>query len=446
MKIALLADLHLGFGYRRHSKDPRREDSFRNAAEAIRIASERADAILIAGDIFDRPDVSTDIFLRALEIFDLARKRNSGVLVDGEHWNGVPIIAIRGNHDVRSDLHRHPVLLLDRAHRLKYINAETVTLEKDGERVAVTGAGWVPDKNPELVRRYFSERIPRPVPGAYNILMLHQPLEGIGRYPGETPLPVSLLPPGFDLYNSGHLHWHVRKRVSDRWIVIPGSTVRTQLSDREVEDDRAFWIIDTATGDLEEVSLPSARRGFLRTIKVDGLGRDKVSSNVISAIEDALSKNDRPVPPIIKIVLEGSTYDVFDLSPIVSRYEDRAIVKIFDRTTSAVAERLAEVASSSVKDDEVFSSHFARTVLEEALSAAGLSVGSEFDRFYAVLTSAGRLSRPEDRDVLLENVESILFSAVDVASPNADSRELPSAPERQASKRAAGTILDWAEN
>jgi len=445
VKIALLADLHIGHGYRKHSKDPRKEDSFKNAAEAMRLAAEKADAILIAGDIFDRPDVSTEVFLRALEIFDIARGRNSGVLVDGVPWKGVPVLAIRGNHDVRSDLHRHPVLLLDRAHRLKYINAETVVLEKGGERVAITGAGWVPDKNPELVRRYFAEKVPRPVPGVYNILMLHQPLEGIGRYPGENPLPVSHLPPGFDLYHSGHLHWHVEKRVSDRWIVVPGSTVRTQLSDREVEDDRAFWIVDTDTGKLEEVVLPSARRGFLRTVNVDGLGRDEVVSRVISAVEDALSRNDRDAPPIVKVVLEGSTYDVFDLSSVVSRYEGRAIVKVFDRTTSAVAERLAEVASSNVKSDEVFSPRFARAVLEEALSAVGLSAGAEFDRLYSLLASAGRLSRPEERDALLEKIESVIFSALNVASvPN---KSEPSTAGKLARPRGStGTILDWAEN
>jgi len=442
VRLALLADLHIGFGYRRNSRDPRREDSFRNAEEAIRLAAQRADAILIAGDIFHRPDISTDVFLRALDVFDTAKEHESKVLVNGEAWRGTPIIAIRGNHDVRSDLHRHPVLLLHRAHRLIYVNAQQVTLEKDGERVVVTGAGWVPDKNVDLVRRYFTERVPKPKPGAYNVLMLHQPLEGIGRYPGENPLPISLLPPGFDVYHSGHLHWHLQRRVSDKWIVIPGSTVRTQLSDREVEDDRAFWILDTKHSTLEEVILPSARKGYVFRINVQGLSASEVVRRVAAAVEEAIARNDRPLPPIVKIVLEGSTYDVFDFSSIYAKYEDKAIVKIFDRTTSAAVEKLAEIASADIQDDETFSPAFARQMLVTAMLAVGLRPGKDFDRFYALLSGIPRLSRVEERDVILDRLEKLLFSAVELLRDE----ETPASPSSPAPpRRNGGSILDWAE-
>lgn len=441
MKIALLADLHLGFGYRRHSRDPRRLDSFENAAEALRIATERADVILIAGDIFDRPTADLEVFLRALDIFEIPRSRDSGVLVDGKQWKGVPVIAIRGNHDVSADLHRHPVLLLDRAHRLKYINAEQVTLEKDGEKVVVTGAGWVPDKDVSLVRRFFAEKVPKPVDGAYNILMLHQPLEGIGRYPGETPLPISDLPAGFDLYHSGHLHWHYQARVSDRWIVIPGSTVRTQLTDREVEDDRAFWILDTETNRLEEVFLPNARKGFLRVVNVDGKGRDEVVSAVVSVVESAIEKNTGKRPPIVKVVLQGSTYDVFDLSEVVNRYADRAVVRVFDQTTSAVAEKLAEVASEGIGGGEVFSPAFALEVLKRVMREHKLEIGEGFDQLYRRLADVGRLDR-DKKEALIEEIGDTILNAVRPLDREAD----VSVPvqEKPANKPRTGSILDWA--
>ncbi len=442
MKLALLADLHLGHGFRRSQSNPLAEDSFRNAAEAIRIAAERADAILVAGDIFDRPDVGVHVFLRALEIFDLARTRDSGVTVDGSPWHGVPVVAIRGNHDVRADLNRHAVLMLDRAHRLKYINAERVVLEKNGEKVAVTGAGWVPDKNPDLVREFFARRVPSPVPDVFNVLMLHQPLEGIGRYPGETPLPVSNLPSGYDVYHSGHLHWHVEKRVSDRWIVIPGSTVRTQLSDREVEDDRAFWILDTETGELEEVQIPVARRGFIVRVNVSDRERSEVLSEVRQGIERALSENDRELPPIIKIVLEGSSYDVYDLSRIVSDYEGRAVVRVFDRTTSAVAEALAKISASSPDKsrDEVFSKSFALSVLEESLRAAGVDLGSAFRDLYERLVEFGKPSDRDAKERLLQKVEDLLSGA----ELRVRSEDGAITPETAEGGKRSGTILDWA--
>jgi|GEM_PF-4176516 len=74
VKVALLADLHLGFGYSQHSADPCREDSFRNAEAAMKLAADQADIILVAGDIFDRPRFGTELFMRALDIFDVPRR------------------------------------------------------------------------------------------------------------------------------------------------------------------------------------------------------------------------------------------------------------------------------------------------------------------------------------------------------------------------------------
>ncbi len=393
MRIALLADFHLGFKGSNPS-DPRFEDAFLLADEAMRLAAERADVILVAGDIFDRPRFSTDIFNRALDIFAPRGRSNVTVeLSDGTEpsFLGVPVIAVHGNHDVPADIHRNPVLLLEKAYRLAYLGKHhrVAVLRKGEECVRVVGAGWVPDADPRVPQRFFSERIPPPEGDCYNILLFHQPLRGIGSYVGGNPLDVSYLPPGFDAYVTGHLHWHVERRVSDRWIIIPGSTIRTQLTDREVVSPRAFWILDTEAGTVEEVVLPSARAGYL--VRVDVSAPDFIQRVDQELSRVAAAPHDKK--PIVKLVLEGKVATLPDLTRIVARYSDRLLIYVFDRTTTSVSEAV-ERTLSQMRSSSVFSDEFVWKTLSDLLSAAGFRTTSEFSEVLRILSS----SEPEDVD------------------------------------------------
>jgi len=86
MKIYHAADIHLG----RRRLDGRLPDA--DLAEAfefiVRAAiSDRADVFLIAGDLFDRPQVEPPNLRQAQRILTLLRNAR------------IPVVAIEGNHD-----------------------------------------------------------------------------------------------------------------------------------------------------------------------------------------------------------------------------------------------------------------------------------------------------------------------------------------------------------
>ncbi|MCE9543964.1 MAG: DNA repair exonuclease [Planctomycetia bacterium] len=88
MRIAHLADLHLG---RQSAADPngsRRLHALRGAM--ARISIERPDAILVAGDVFDSPRVDEVLVCQAARVLESART------LDGQP---IPTVVIPGNHD-----------------------------------------------------------------------------------------------------------------------------------------------------------------------------------------------------------------------------------------------------------------------------------------------------------------------------------------------------------
>ncbi len=439
MKIALLADLHIGFGYNSPRERDRREDSFLMAEEALKLAAEKADAIIIAGDLFDRRNPGIEVLERGARTLNIPHTYGGkgvrirgveGLRVDPRAEHGVPIIAVHGNHDTRSGDKNNVLSLFHASGTLVYLHRSTVVLEKGEERVAITGIGWIPDAYAPV---YFRERIPPPLPNMYNILVFHQPLKGLYPYPGEVPVDVELLPRGYNAYVTGHFHYHTEKRVGGRWIIIPGSTVRTQLRDQEVLDDRAFFILDTETEDLEEVFIPSARRGFVYRIVAEG----DVKSAVIRSIEDALSKNDRKVPPIIKISLEGKTENVPDLSDVIKAYEGRAIVRIFDQTVSDLVKQLNEIGTQYLEERAAFTKEGAEKVLMELMQAAGIVPGPDFHAFFSLLEEGER-----DRAFrLIENGK--VFEEVRAEPHEQKTGNGEGTVEKGKPVKGGSTILDW---
>ncbi len=434
MRIALLADLHMGFGFSSPREADRREDSFIQAEEALRLASERADVILIAGDLFDKRDPGIVVLERASRILNIPhRRQDSGVKIVGDRVDprasrGVPVVAVHGNHDTRSADRNNVLSLFHEAGVLIYVHGGRVILEKGSERVAVTGIGWIPDSHAEA---YFRERIPPPLPDAYNVLLFHQPLKGLYPYKTrETLVDISLLPRGYDIYVTGHFHYHTEARAGGRWIVIPGSTIRTQLRDREVLDDRVFYILDTKAEELEEVYLQTARRGFLYRVSVSGDVREKVRAS----IEDAIRRNDRQRPPIVKIVLEGTTDVVPDVSDVVVRFKDRAIVRIFDQTVSALSKKLKEIGEEYARERELFSEAHALATVLHVLESMGVKPGKDFSEFFAAV---------EEKNV--EKALKLLESG-DVFGETRQEKREGEMEERSAEPKpvkGGSSILDW---
>jgi len=251
---------------------------------------------------------------------------------------------------------------------------------------------------------------------------VHNVPEVLGANAGETPLPISVLPKGYDLYLAGHIHRHLNREIGGYNIVMPGSTVRTQLIDSEVEADRRFWILDTDSGKLEEISIPTARKGRVVRVDVSGLTPAAARDRAAKEIASVLAELPHDPLPIVKLVLTGKSEGILDFSPLVDQFSGRAIVRVFDNTVSSLSEAIAAAVAEHKTNTQIFSKDYARSVLASVMEKLGLVPGKDFDQFLSMLLSSGSLSSRE--------LDAIVDSVQDGSA--------------ETSPRSGGaTILDW---
>ncbi len=249
MKIAVISDSHLGFGYGTEKEN----DSFRQFDEAVSKAiQEKADLILLPGDIFDSRVPRQEVWAKALTIFQkplLAGKNGIVVIqkinkdsISPMALSGVPVIAIHGTHERRGAHSVNPVELLEKAGFVIHLHFSGIVFEKNGERVCIQGISGVPES---YAKQEFEKFKATPVPGCKNILMFHQSIEGqVYSDDEQSMLRVADLPSGFDLYIDGHIHAKTLIGGNKR-VLLPGSTIITQQKKNEAESMKGFYVIDT---------------------------------------------------------------------------------------------------------------------------------------------------------------------------------------------------------
>ncbi len=227
MRIYHAADIHLG----RRRLDGRLPDddivaAFRFIAEeAIR---EKADVFLLAGDLFDRPQVEPPHLRQAQEVLRLLKSA------------GIPVIAIEGNHDkqfVNTDaptwvrfLAEDDLLMLLRPEfhaegvRLGEWNAESRTgawLEIGGVRFV--GAGYLGAATPNKVRQII-EQMPA---GKTQVLLLHAgPEYFVGEGGGFSKEDLQTLEDKVCYLALGHIH---KPMIYGGWACNPGSPENCDL-------------------------------------------------------------------------------------------------------------------------------------------------------------------------------------------------------------------------
>ncbi len=290
MKVAILGDFH--FGYDRFY-----DDSFIQAESALLKAQELADLIIVAGDIFDSRTPKQEAIARAFEVFGRVHKK---------------IIVIPGTHERRPQGFTNPVDLLCKAGFAESCHAKAVVFEKDGERVAVYGLAGVPE---EYAKAAIERLAPRPVEGAFNIFMFHQNLKEIMPVV-EHGLFLEDLPDGFDLYVNGHIHKNYELEKGGKHLLIPGSTVMTQVRDEEKE--KGFYVYDTGTRSFVYVTIVT--RPFVhRTLTIG-----KETLNIEQALINELSTIDLSKKPIVRIDVEtDGAIDTTPINALKSSYSEK---------------------------------------------------------------------------------------------------------------------------
>ncbi|MEM0094574.1 MAG: metallophosphoesterase [Candidatus Micrarchaeaceae archaeon] len=382
MKIAIVSDFHLG--YERFY-----EDAYLQAASALESAASEADAIIIPGDIFDSRTPKPEVFAEGINIFRNLSAREWHAKVTqfkGKRkiYTDAPIVAIPGTHERRNAEAEDPVELLNLAGLIVNASEATVTIEDAGERVSIFGLGGIAE---ERARNYLKSLDPKPEPGSFNIFMFHQSIYELMPF-SESFLRYSDLPKGFDLYVDGHIHNRMESKVDGRPLLIPGSTVLTQLKDAE-QEKKGFFLYDTKANTYKFIEIHS--RPFVSIkLPVDSKTPEEIKGSIKSKIDEVVAKYGEK--PVVRIALDGKIKGGFrqgdvDIYEIIKEYADKAFVEISKQgledeglSMSINSLRSGSLENISIKD-------FGLSIFLESIKKQGYSLKISPAELFELLSS-----------------------------------------------------------
>jgi DNA repair exonuclease SbcCD nuclease subunit len=256
-------------------------------------------------------------------------------------FRGVPVIALHGNHERRTLGLTNPVEALEAAGHLIHLHAATLIFDTPERKLAIHGLSNVPDQYLLATLRAWN---PKPVPGAYNILALHQSIGNFVYSTEERPsLDLSDLPPGFDIYLCGHVHNRAETLFDGKPLLIPGSTERTQLLLAEAQTQKGFYMIEINGGEKHRVVELQSPRDFLyEEMKFNNVAIPELYAAVQTKVEELLR---RPLKnpgkkPLVRIRLLGTlskdaSKSELDEYTIIEEFKEKAIVNISKDTLSS---------------------------------------------------------------------------------------------------------------
>ncbi len=353
-RIVHAADLHIDSplrGLSRYEGAPVAElrGATRRALENL-IAlclDEQAKLLLLAGDLYDGEwrDYSTGLFLAA----QLARLREVGTQV----------VWIRGNHDAQSRLTKH-LDLGSHVFELGVKAPETRNFEQLG--VAVHGQGFAS----AAVTDDLSASYPAPLPGMFNIGLLHTALSGRAGHAPYAPCDVRALQnKGYDYWALGHVH--ARELVSEApYIVFPGNLQGRHMRELGPKGATLIHVNEGLISKVEHRALDVVRFDHARIDASDASHPDDVVALSKRAMVAALAQAGTRLCAL-RITVTGATR------------AHAALMRDPERTRAAIQARAHEVSGGDVWVEEIeFSTRLPLdlTLLSERDDAVGQLVRS----------------------------------------------------------------------
>lgn len=279
--------------------------------------AEQVAFVVIAGDVYDRDwkGYETGLFFRK----GMVRLREAGILV----------YLISGNHDAASIISRK--LSLPEGVTV-FSSRAPETSELDDPPVAIHGMSF-PNRAVEenLVPRY-----PAPIPGKFNLGLLHTSLAGDAGHDTYAPCSVNeLVEKGYDYWALGHIH---KPAVihEDPWIVYSGNLQGRSVKECGARGCRIVTVNDSgAVTDCQWHSLDVARWSV---VTVDSTGLTSVEEIASlakrSLAQETEAAEDRIVA--VRIIISGAS----ELHGALHSRPDRLEAEIQARTDELGADRL----------------------------------------------------------------------------------------------------------
>jgi DNA repair exonuclease SbcCD nuclease subunit len=232
-----------------------------------RALAERVDFLVIAGDLYDGDwrDYHTGLFFAA----------QMGRL----HEASIPVFLLHGNHDAESQITRR-LTLPPNVSVFSSRAAETFKLDALG--VALHGQSF----RQREVRENLVPDYPDPLPGHFNIGVLHTGLGGMGGHEDYAPCALAdLAAKGYDYWALGHVHGFAV--LQDRPpIVFPGN-----LQGRHIRETGAKGAVRVSVENGEVTELARVYTDTVRWARVEVSVADAARyEDVLDRIRDALEQ------------------------------------------------------------------------------------------------------------------------------------------------------------
>ena len=391
MKIAVISDLHLGF--RQYSSIEREED-FYNQLFMVRdkINEEDVDMIIIAGDLFDKPNPSP----AAINAY---REGIGDLNVD-------IIIAIQGNHTmILRDNHYSIDEFFGEDEICGYyllqdytFNTDLFALESDGllyrkykdSKIIVDGITYRGNSKIDEfleVQKKLAEKEYKDV--KTRILVVHQSFKEYCGFTGEELSIKDLDLKPYDYVICGHIHSRCDDIIGDTCFIQPGSIERMNTTEAldEMENGKGFYLIDTEKNDVSFHQVDCPRKFLLGEIDISS--REDLEHH-LEDVEEIVSKMD--VAPIISYKYNNCIENNVDIREDIGRVKQGILINrsnIYDRNEKDV--------SLEITDSEI------PTVLE-AINMAGEDYNLSKDGIKLALDLHTTLQEDsESTEGLLEN-------------------------------------------
>ena len=293
MRFIHASDLHIDSplrGLDRYDGAPvdRLRSATRSALERLvdRALTERVDFLLLAGDIYDRDwqDFHTGLFFR-------------GQMVRLERA-GIRCFIVQGNHDAQGVISRQLTLP---SNVTVFSSRAAQTIRLDDLSVAIHGRSF-PERevNEDLVPSY-----PPPVPGFFNIGLLHTSLTGRAGHDTYAPTDLpTLVAKGYDYWALGHVH--AREVLNERpRIVFCGNLQGRHAKETGVKGCELVTV-EAGRVEAEFIALDVVRWSQL-SVPLDGVDRlESLNEAFARALEPVLAGTTDRLHAV-RVTLTGST-------------------------------------------------------------------------------------------------------------------------------------------
>ena len=294
MKFIHTADIHL-------DSPLQRLEAYEGApVEEIRRASRRAfenlielaideavDFVLIAGDLFDGDwkDYNTGLYL----IKQVRRLREADI----------PVLIIAGNHDAAGQMTRglpYP----DNVHLFSSRKPETQFVE--AVNVAVHGQSFPR----AAVTDNLAFGYPEPIPGRFNIGLLHTSLTGREGHEPYAPCVLDdLVNKGYDYWALGHVH-RFEAVFRDPPVVFPGCIQGRHIRETGAKGCVLVRVRDGSPPEISRHDIDVIRWERVTVDLSAAMSIDETLQRFQTAVEAALDRND-PKPMVARVEFVGET-------------------------------------------------------------------------------------------------------------------------------------------